>query len=134
MAHDCGTVLNPMIVDGQIHGGLSMGIGNAFYEKLSYDENGQLLNASLMDYLLPRSTDMPPQIEIAHHETPSPLNPMGSKGVGEAGALPVPAAFAQAVEDALADYHLEILETPLSPNRLFELLQAARQGAGHAEM
>ena len=125
IAHDCGTVLNPMIVDGQIHGGLSLGIGNSFYEQLIYDENGQLLNASFMDYLLPRSTDMPPQIEIGHLETPSPLNPMGSKGVGEAGALPVPAAFAQAVEDALADYNVEILETPLSPNRLFEILQAA---------
>jgi CO/xanthine dehydrogenase Mo-binding subunit len=125
IAHDCGTVLNPMIVDGQIHGGLSLGIGNSFYEQLIYDENGQLLNASFMDYLLPRSTDMPPQIEIGHLETPSPLNPMGSKGVGEAGALPVPAAFAQAVEDALADHNVEILETPLSPNRLFEVLQAA---------
>ena len=127
IAHDCGTVLNPMIVEGQIHGGMSMGIGNSFYEKLVYDENGQLLNASFMDYLLPRSTDMPPKMEIGHLETPSPLNPMGSKGVGEAGAIPVPAAFAQAVEDALADYNVEILETPLSPNRLFETIQAARQ-------
>ncbi len=124
IAHDCGTVLNPMIVEGQIHGGVSMGIGNSFYERLVYDDNGQLLNASLMDYLLPRSTDMPRRIEIAHLETPSPLNPIGSKGVGEAGAIPVPSAFAQAVEDALADYGVEILETPLSPNRLFELLSA----------
>ena len=122
IAHDCGVVLNPMIVDGQIHGGLSMGIGQSFYEQLVYDENGQLLNASLMDYLLPRSTDMPLQIDIAHLETPSPLNPMGSKGVGEAGTIPIPAVFAQAVENALADYGVEILETPLSPNRLFELL------------
>ena len=127
IAHDCGTVLNPMIVDGQIHGGLSLGIGNSFYEKLVYDETGQLLNASFMDYLLPRSTDMPPQIKISHLETPSPLNPMGSKGVGEAGAIPAPAAFAQAVEDALSDYNVEILETPLSPNRLFEILQSATE-------
>ena len=129
VAHDCGTVLNPMIVEGQIHGGLSLGIGNSFYEQLIYDENGQLLNASLMDYLLPRATDMPAGIEISHHKTLSPLNPMGSKGVGEAGAIPTPSAFAQAVEDALADYNLEILETPLSPNRLYELMQAARQGS-----
>jgi len=127
IAHDCGTVLNPMIVEGQIHGGISLGIGNAFYEQLVYNEEGQLLNASFMDYLLPRSTDMPPQIEIGHLETRSPLNPMGSKGVGEAGAIPTPAAFAQAVEDALSDYGVEILETPLSPNRLFELLQATGQ-------
>ncbi len=124
IAHDCGTVLNPLIVDGQVHGGVSMGIGQSFYEQLVYDENGQLLNASLADYLLPRSTDMP-HIEIGHLNTPSPLNPMGSKGVGEAGAIPTPACFAQAVENALADYKLEILETPLSPNRLFELLPAA---------
>jgi len=124
IAHDCGTVLNPLIVDGQVHGGVSMGIGQSFYEQLVYDENGQLLNASFADYLLPRSTDMP-HIEIGHLNTPSPLNPMGSKGVGEAGAIPTPACFAQAVENALADYKLEILETPLSPNRLFELLPAA---------
>ena len=125
IAHDCGTVLNPLIVDGQVHGGVSMGIGQSFYEQLVYDENGQLLNASFADYLLPRSTDMP-HVEISHLNTPSPLNPMGSKGMGEAGAIPTPACFAQAVENALADYKLEILETPLSPNRLFELLQVAQ--------
>jgi len=123
VVHDCGVILNPLIVDGQIHGGVSMGIGNSYYEKLVYDENGQLLNASFMDYLLPRATDMPPHIEIEHHETPSPLNPLGTKGVGEAGAIPLPSLFAQAVEDALSDYNLEITETPLSPNRLFELLK-----------
>jgi carbon-monoxide dehydrogenase large subunit len=122
IAHDCGTVLNPLIVDGQVHGGVSMGIGQSFYEQLFYDENGQLLNASFADYLLPRSTDMP-HIDIGHLNTPSPLNPMGSKGVGEAGAIPTPACFVQAVENALADYKLEILETPLSPTRLFELMQ-----------
>jgi CO/xanthine dehydrogenase Mo-binding subunit len=120
---DCGTVLNPLILEGQIQGGVSMGIGNAFYEQLVYDEDtGQLLNASFMDYLIARSTDMPARIEMGHQETPSPLNPIGSKGAGEAGAIPVPALFAQALENALADYDLEILETPLSPNRLFELL------------
>ena len=122
IAHDCGTVLNPLIVDGQIHGGVSMGIGQSFYEKLAWDDNGQLLNANLGDYLLPRATDMPP-IDIGHLNTPSPLNPMGSKGVGEAGAIPTPACFVQAVENALAPYDLEILETPLSPNRLFELVR-----------
>lgn len=121
---DCGTVLNPLILEGQIHGGVSLGIGNAYYEQLIYDEQtGQLLNASFMDYLLPRATDMPPRIETGHEETKSPLNPIGSKGAGEAGAIPVPALFAQALENALADYNLEILDMPLSPNRLFELLQ-----------
>jgi CO/xanthine dehydrogenase Mo-binding subunit len=118
---DCGTLLNPLVVEGQIHGGVSMGIGNAYYEKLHYDENGQLLNASLADYLIPGSTEMP-HIEVYHMNTPAPNNELGTKGVGEAGAIPVPAVFAQALENALPDYDLEILETPLSPNRLFELL------------
>ncbi|MFQ5614630.1 MAG: molybdopterin cofactor-binding domain-containing protein, partial [Anaerolineae bacterium] len=124
VVHDCGRVINPLILDGQIHGGVAQGIGNAFYEQLAFDENGQLLNASFMDFLLPTATDVP-RVEIGHLETPSPLNPLGIKGAGEAGAIPTGALFAQAVENALADFGLEILEIPLSPNRLFELLQAA---------
>jgi carbon-monoxide dehydrogenase large subunit len=122
VVEDCGTILNPMILEGQIHGGVAMGIGNAFYEKLVYDDNAQLLNASLADYLIPTATEIP-RIVVGHEETPSPLNPLGTKGAGEAGAIPVPALFAQALENALPEYNLEILETPLSPNRLFELLQ-----------
>ncbi|MEP0806128.1 MAG: xanthine dehydrogenase family protein molybdopterin-binding subunit [Chloroflexota bacterium] len=121
VAEDCGTVLNPLILEGQIHGGVSMGLGNAYYEKLHMDENGQLLNASFADYLLVSSTEMP-HIEVAHLETPSPLNELGAKGVGEAGAIPVPALFAQALENAFHDRRLEVMEMPLSPNRLFELL------------
>ncbi len=122
VVEDCGTILNPLILEGQIHGGVAMGIGNAYYEKLVYDENAQLLNASLADYLIPTATEVP-RIEVEHEETLSPLNTLGSKGAGEAGAIPVPALFAQALENALPEYNLEILETPLSPNRLFELLQ-----------
>lgn len=122
VVHDCGTVINPLILDGQIHGGVAQGIGNAFYEKLHFDENGQLLNASFMDYLLPTALDVP-RIEIGHHETPSPLNPLGIKGAGEAGAIPTAAVFAQAVENALGNDCPELLEIPLSPNRLFELIQ-----------
>ena len=125
VVHDCGRVINPMIVEGQVHGGVAMGIGNAFYEQLVFDDDGQLLNASFMDYLLPTASDVPP-IETSHMETPSPLNPLGVKGVGEAGAIPVGAAFAQAVEDALPDRGLEILEIPLSPNRLWELIQQSQ--------
>ena len=125
VVHDCGRVVNPLILDGQIHGGVAQGIGNAFYEQLVYDDQGQLLNGSLMDYLLPTAADVP-RIEIGHVETPSPLNPLGAKGAGEAGAIPTGAAFAQAVEDALAPDGVEILEIPLSPNRLFELLRAAK--------
>ena len=126
VVHDCGTIINPMLVEGQIHGGVAHGIGNAFYEQLIYDEQGQLLNASFMDYLLPTATDVPP-IETAHRETPSPYNVVGLKGVGEAGCIPTGAVFAQAVEDALAGSGVEITEIPLSPNRLFELIEAARK-------
>jgi CO/xanthine dehydrogenase Mo-binding subunit len=122
VVEDCGTILNPMILEGQIHGGVAMGIGNAYYEKLVYDENAQLLNASLADYLIPTANEIP-RIVVGHEETPSPLNPLGTKGAGEAGAIPVPALFAQALENALPEYNLEILESPLSPNRLFELLK-----------
>jgi CO/xanthine dehydrogenase Mo-binding subunit len=125
VVHDCGRVINPLVLDGQIHGGVAQGIGNAFYEKLVYDENGQLLTASFMDYLLPTALDVP-HIETAHLETPSPLNPLGVKGAGEAGAIPAGALLAQALEDALRMEGLEILEMPLGPNRLFELIRAAR--------
>ncbi len=127
VAHDCGNVINPLIVEGQIHGGVALGIGNAFYEKLAYNSNGQLTSASFMDYLLPTALEVPP-IETAHIETPSPLNPLGMKGVGEAGAIPVAAAFAQAVENALARPGFEILEIPLSPSRLYELLSTGEEG------
>ena len=125
VVHDCGRVINPMILEGQIQGGVAQGIGNAFYEQLAFDENGQLLNASFMDYLLPTS-DTVPRIETDHVETPSPLNPLGIKGAGEAGAIPVGPLFAQAIEDALHGVELEILEIPLSPSRLYELVQAAK--------
>jgi CO/xanthine dehydrogenase Mo-binding subunit len=125
VVHDCGRVINPLILEGQMQGGVAQGIGNAFFEQLFYDEQGQLLNASFMDYLLPTATDVP-FIETAHLETPSPLNPMGVKGAGEAGAIPVGALFAQAIEDALPEYDLNICEMPLSPNRLFELLTDVR--------
>jgi CO/xanthine dehydrogenase Mo-binding subunit len=127
VVHDCGRVINPLILEGQVHGGVAQGIGNAFYEQLIYDESGQLLNASFMDYLLPTATDVP-HVDVGHEETPSPLNPMGVKGAGEAGAIPVGPLFAQALEDALRDTGLEIREIPLSPSRLWELVEAARGG------
>jgi carbon-monoxide dehydrogenase large subunit len=121
VVHDCGRVINPMILEGQIQGGVAQGIGNAFYEQLVFDENGQLLNASFMDYLLP-TADTVPRIETDHVETPSPLNPLGIKGAGEAGAIPVGPLFAQAIEDALHKPGLEILDIPLSPSRLYDLV------------
>jgi aerobic carbon-monoxide dehydrogenase large subunit len=125
VVHDCGPVINPMILEGQVHGGVAQGIGNAFYEKLAYDDTGQLLNASFMDYLLPTSLDVP-RVDVGHEETPSPLNPMGVKGAGEAGAIPVGALFAQALDNAFSDVGLEIREIPLSPSRLWELVEEAR--------
>jgi len=127
VVHDCGHLINPTIVEGQIQGGVAHGIGNAFYEQLVFDARGQLTTASFMDYLLPLATDVP-DVEMAHRETPAPGNPAGLKGVGEAGCIATGALFAQAVEDALGGA-VEILEIPLSPNRLFELMQAARVGA-----
>jgi aerobic carbon-monoxide dehydrogenase large subunit len=125
VVHDCGHVINPLILDGQIHGGVAQGLGNAFYEQLVYDENGQLLTGSFMDYLLPTSLDVP-HMEVGHEVTPSPLNPLGVKGAGEAGAIPVGPLFAQAIEDALNDPQLEILEIPLSPGRLWEIAAVGR--------
>ncbi|MBO4222258.1 xanthine dehydrogenase family protein molybdopterin-binding subunit [Bradyrhizobium neotropicale] len=126
VVHDCGTVINPLILEGQIHGGVAQGIGNAFYEKLVFDDQGQLLNASLADYLLPTALDVP-RMELGHTVTPSPLNPMGIKGAGEAGAIPVGPLFAQAIEDALQlkEKNVELLEIPLSPSRIFELIKAS---------
>ena len=124
VVHDCGVVINPTIVEGQIQGGVAQGIGGAFYERLHFDDSGQLLNASFMDFLMPTAVEVP-DIEIAHLETPSPLNPLGVKGVGEAGTIPVAAVVAEAVEDALAPLGVRIRETPLSPARLRELIEEA---------
>ncbi len=129
VVHDCGKVINPLVVEGQIHGGVAQGVGNSFYEEIVYNEDGQLLTASFMDYLIPTAMEVPP-IEVGHVETPSPWNELGTKGAGEAGAIPTAAAFVQAVEDALADYDIEILEAPLSPNRLFEILKEAQAKKG----
>src|SRR5256884_3905634 len=127
VVHDCGTVINPMILAGQIHGGVAQGIGNAFYEKLVFDDQGQLLSASLADYLLPIALDVP-RMELGHTVNMSPLNPLGIKGAGEAGAIPAGPLFAQAIEDALdlKGRGVELLEIPLSPSRLFELTRKAR--------
>ena len=124
--HDCGRVINPLVVEGQVHGGVAQGIGGAFFERLVYDEEGQLINASFMDYLLPTAAEVPP-IAVAHVETPSPLNPLGVKGAGEAGVIPVPALFASAIDDALAPFGIRVREMPLHPCRLSELLREAER-------
>jgi len=124
--HDCGTVVNPVVVEGQIHGGVAQGIGGALYERLVFDETGQPLCTTYMDFLMPTAMEIP-EIEIVHTETPSPLNPLGVKGVGEAGAIPGPAVLAEAIEDALAPLGIRIREMPLNPGRIRELIEAAAQ-------
>ena len=122
--HDCGVIVNPIVVEGQIHGGVAQGIGGAFYERIVYDQNGQLLSGSLMDFLMPTAAEMP-MIEIGHIETPSPLNPLGIKGVGEAGTIPVAALVAEAVDDALSSFGVRVRDMPLSPDRILELIAAS---------
>jgi carbon-monoxide dehydrogenase large subunit len=124
VVHDCGTVINPMIVDGQIHGGTAQGLGQAFAETAAYDETGQLLTGTLMDYALPRADDMPLAFEITHLETPSPHTVAGIKGMGEGGTIGAVASVANAVADALAG--VRVTRLPLSPPRVREL--ASRRG------
>ncbi len=123
---DCGTMINPMIVEGQVHGGIAHGIGNAFLEEVVYDGAGQLMTGTLMEYALPRAADVP-RLEVHHVVTPSPLNPLGVKGAGEGGTLPAPAAIANAVADALRPLGVEVTEMPLTRERLWRRLRASRQ-------
>jgi aerobic carbon-monoxide dehydrogenase large subunit len=127
VVHDCGRLINPTVVEGQIMGGLAQGLGMALFEELIYDAEGQLLTGSLMDYGLPRATDMPP-VEIIHRETPSDRNPLGIKGVGEAGAIPVAAAVVSAVGAALRPLGATLRDVPLTPARVLEALDAATGG------
>jgi carbon-monoxide dehydrogenase large subunit len=117
VAHDCGTIINPLIVDGQIQGGVAHGIGNALLEWMRYDEQAQPLTTTFADYLIPMATDVP-ACKIAHIESPSPLNPLGVKGAGEGGTIPAAAAIIAAVEDALSEFGVHFAETPLMPERI----------------
>jgi carbon-monoxide dehydrogenase large subunit len=125
VAHDCGKVINPPIVEGQIHGGVAQGVGGALYEEMVYDEKGQLLTGSLMDYAVPKAMDLPP-IDTVHLEYPSARNPLGVKGLGEGGAISPPAAIANAVEDALLPFGVKVTETPLHPARVLDLIRRGR--------
>jgi CO/xanthine dehydrogenase Mo-binding subunit len=126
VVHDCGNMINPLIVEGQVHGGVAQGVGGALYERMVYDESGQLLNASFMDFLIPYASEVP-YIETDHLETPSPLNPLGIKGAGEAGTIPVTAVIASAIEDAEG---FPITSMPISPPELWALRRAhARKDA-----
>src|ERR1700730_10958500 len=124
VAHDCGNVINPLIVDGQVQGGVAHGIGNALLEWMQYDENAQPLTTTFADYLLPLATDVP-TCAIAHVETVNPFNPLGVKGAGEGGTIPAPAAIIAAIENALAPFGVHFAETPLTPDRIVASLRAA---------
>jgi carbon-monoxide dehydrogenase large subunit len=122
---DCGRVINPLLVDGQIHGGLAQGIAQALFEEAVYDENGQLISGSLMDYAVPKAGDLP-SFELERTETPSPVNALGVKGIGEAGTIASSAAIVNAVVDALAPLGVKHLDMPLKPERVWQAIQQAQ--------
>ncbi len=127
IAHDCGNAINPLIVEGQVQGGLAAGIGGALYERTVYDEQGQLVSGSFVDYLLPTSAEIPAAI-IDHIHAPTPLNPLGAKGAGEGGTIPAPAAIVAAVENAIwpdGSFHLHAF--PLTPELVWEAARSARE-------
>ena len=126
VVHDCGTVLNPLVVDGFVYGGIGHGIGGAMYENFAYDENGQLMAASFMDYLIPTAHELPAEITVGHVETPSPFTEYGIKGGGEGGRMGAPPAVASAVEDALRPLGVTIDALPLTPKHVRTLIREAQ--------
>jgi carbon-monoxide dehydrogenase large subunit len=129
VVEDCGRMINPMIVDGQVHGGVAQGIGGAIFEEIAYSPDGQILTSTLMDYLLPGAPDVP-AIRVYHLETPGSDTPLGMKGMGEGGAIAPPAAVANAVAAALRPLGVRITRTPLKPSAVWDAIQAARRTPG----
>jgi aerobic carbon-monoxide dehydrogenase large subunit len=127
---DSGVLINPMLVEGQVQGGIAHGIGNALYEWMGYDDAAQPVTTTFADYLLPTSTEVP-NVTTIFHETPSPLNPLGAKGAGEVSTIPTAAVIMNAIEDALQPFNVRITQTPLMPHRIVELIQGGNSGAGH---
>ncbi len=131
MAHDCGNLINPLIVDGQIQGAVAHGIGNATLEWMQYDDQAQPVTTNFGEYLLPMATDVP-KVDAIHLETPSPLNPLGVKGAGEGGTIPAAAAIVSAMENALQEYGVTFTHSPLVPEQVWSQLRDARTGQGRA--
>jgi carbon-monoxide dehydrogenase large subunit len=127
VCHDCGTMVNPMIVEAQVVGGVAQGLGTALYEEIPYDENGQPLASTFLDYLIPGFTEVP-DVRVLHMETPSPHTRFGIKGMGEGGAIAPPAVVVNAINDALRPLGVEINETPATPERVLEKIVAAEGG------
>jgi CO/xanthine dehydrogenase Mo-binding subunit len=125
VAHDVGKMINPGIVHAQIIGGVMQGLGGTMFEQLCYDDEGRLLTRTLNDYQLPNAMSAPP-IEVLHLETPSPVTPLGTKGVGEAGCIGTPAVLLSAVEDALRPLGVRVDRTPLDPQRVRALVRDAQ--------
>jgi CO/xanthine dehydrogenase Mo-binding subunit len=125
IVHDCGTVLNSVIVEGLVHGATAHGIGAALYEEFVYNDEGQLLTTTFVDYLKPTAVEIP-DFKCDHLESPSPFTPLGMKGVGEGGAIPAPAALVNAVEDALEPLRVHFRNLPLTPERVWQAIQSAR--------
>jgi carbon-monoxide dehydrogenase large subunit len=128
IAHDCGRAINPMLVDGQIVGGVIHGVGNALFEWMGFDDNCQPVTTTLADYLLVTAPEAPP-VEVLHVESPSPLNPIGVKGAGECGVLPMAPAIVSAIEDALSPFKVRIAQAPIHPTKIVELIQATTESA-----
>jgi carbon-monoxide dehydrogenase large subunit len=122
---DCGRILNPMLVDGQVHGGIGQGLAQALYEEVAYDEDGNPATASLLTYAMPSAADLP-SFEAAHTETPTPLNPLGAKGIGESATIGSTPAVQNAVVDAVAHLGIRHIDLPLTPERVWRAIRAAR--------
>ncbi|HWP42212.1 MAG TPA: molybdopterin cofactor-binding domain-containing protein, partial [Blastocatellia bacterium] len=129
---DCGKVINPLLVDGQVQGGIAQAIGQALYEEIVYDEQGQLLTGTLMDYAVPRAHQIP-RMELDRTETPSPVNPLGAKGVGEAGTIGAMAAVVNAIVDALSPFGVRHLDMPVRPETIWRAISRAKGGPARTD-
>jgi CO/xanthine dehydrogenase Mo-binding subunit len=124
LVEDAGRIINPLLADANLHGAIAQGIGSAMFERIAYDESGQLLTGTLMDYTIPTAVELP-RFTIRHHETPSPFTPLGMKGVGESGLSSAPGALASAIENAFPELDVRLTELPLTPERVWRAIRSA---------
>jgi carbon-monoxide dehydrogenase large subunit len=124
IGHDCGRIINPMMAEGQIMGGVAHGVGNALFEWMGFDEDANPITTNYGEYLLVSAPEMP-KVKMVHHESPSPVNPLGVKGIGECGGVPTPSALVCAVENALEPFGVHVTEAPMTPSALLGMIRAA---------
>jgi aerobic carbon-monoxide dehydrogenase large subunit len=129
LVHDAGKIINPLLADANLHGGIAQGLGGAMFEEIVYDENGQPQTTTFMDYTIPTSIEIP-EIELGHQETPSPFTPLGVKGVGESGVGGTLGAIASAIENAFPELDLRLTELPFTPYKVWKAIQDAKAAAG----